>query len=77
MGTTMVAASFPGIGSSIANIGDSRAYLIGKDSIKQLTEDQTYVHFLVETGKDHARAGLDPPRAHVFMNASGSILPFP
>ena len=55
----------------IANIGDSRAYLINKDKIKQLTEDQTYVHFLVETGKITSEQALTHPERHVLMNALG------
>jgi protein phosphatase len=60
----------------IANIGDSRAYLIGKDSIQAIDEDQTYVHFLVETGKITPEQALTHPERHVLMNASASILPF-
>jgi protein phosphatase len=51
MGSTVCGFMFDGTQLGLANIGDSRAYLINKDKIKQLTEDQTYVHFLVETGK--------------------------
>jgi len=71
MGTTMVAALISGDRLMIANIGDSRAYLINKDKIKQLTEDQTYVHFLVETGKITSEQALTHPERHVLMNALG------
>jgi protein phosphatase len=71
MGTTMVAALISGDRLTIANIGDSRAYLIAKDSIKQLSEDQTYVHFLVETGKITPEQALTHPERHVLMNALG------
>jgi PPM family protein phosphatase len=71
MGTTMVAALISGERLLIANIGDSRAYLLKSGSIKQLTVDQTYVHFLVETGKITPEQALTHPERHVLMNALG------
>jgi len=71
MGTTMVAALISGNRLTIANIGDSRAYLITENSIKQMTEDQTYVHFLVQTGKITPEQALTHPERHVLMNALG------
>lgn len=50
MGTTLVAALLNEEGSGIiANVGDSRAYLIGND-IKRITKDHSYVQELVERG---------------------------
>jgi PPM family protein phosphatase len=71
MGTTMVAALISGDRLMVANIGDSRAYELTKDKITQLTEDQTYVHFLVETGKITSEQALTHPERHVLMNALG------
>lgn len=71
MGTTLVAALISGNRLLVANIGDSRAYMISKHSIKQLTEDQTYVHFLVTTGKITPEEALTHPERHVLMNALG------
>ncbi len=50
MGTTLVAALLDdeGIGV-VANVGDSRAYLIG-DGIIQITKDHSYVQELVDKG---------------------------
>ena len=47
MGTTIVVALQSGSGLYIAHVGDSRAYLIRGDLIKQLTEDHSYVAELV------------------------------
>lgn len=71
MGTTLVAALISNHCLTIANIGDSRAYMITPNSIKQLTEDQTYVHFLVQTGKISEEQALTHPERHVLMNALG------
>ncbi len=50
MGTTLVAALLDGEGRGlIANIGDSRAYLIG-NNITRITKDHSYVQELVEKG---------------------------
>ncbi len=50
MGTTLVAALLDekGIGV-VANVGDSRAYLIGND-IRRITKDHSYVQELVDKG---------------------------
>lgn len=71
MGTTLVCALISGNSLLTANIGDSRAYEITKDAIVQLTEDQTYVHFLVQTGKITPTEALTHPDRHVLMNALG------
>lgn len=50
MGTTLVAALLNDGGKGIvANVGDSRAYLIGND-IKRITRDHSYVQELVDKG---------------------------
>lgn len=50
MGTTLVAALLNDKGKGvIANIGDSRAYLIGEE-IKRITKDHSYVQELVDRG---------------------------
>ena len=54
MGTTLVAAVILGRRVYMANVGDSRAYLINKAGIIQITED----HSLVE---EQVRAGLLTP----------------
>lgn len=51
MGTTCVAAVVRKDIAFIASIGDSRAYLIDKKGITQITNDHTYVEMLYEQGK--------------------------
>jgi serine/threonine protein phosphatase PrpC len=71
MGTTMVAALISGNRLLIANIGDSRAYMLVKGKLTQMTEDQTYVQYLLNTGKITPEQALSHPERHVLMNALG------
>jgi serine/threonine protein phosphatase PrpC len=50
MGTTIVVALQSDSELYIAHVGDSRAYLIRDDMIRQLTEDHSYVAELVRAG---------------------------
>ena len=51
MGTTLVAMLVSGNRGFIAHVGDSRAYLLRKDQIHQLTEDHSLVNELIRRGK--------------------------
>ncbi len=57
MGTTIVAASCMGHYVQIANVGDSRLYVVG-DTINQITQDHSWVEEMVRVGaldKEDAR----------------------
>jgi serine/threonine protein phosphatase PrpC len=59
MGTTLVAALVIGNKVHIANVGDSRAYVIANDEVRQITTDHSLVERLIATGQiqpDEARA---------------------
>lgn len=56
MGTTLVAAVIQDNMLSVANVGDSRLYVIG-ESIRQITRDHSLVQEMVRLG------GLDPEKA--------------
>ena len=72
MGTTMVCALISGSRLITACIGDSRCYLLEKkNQLTQLTEDQTYVHFLVRAGKITQEEARSHPDRHILMNALG------
>lgn len=72
MGTTLVAALISDNRLITACIGDSRCYMLReKNHIEQLTEDQTYVHYLVSTGKITEEDAMSHPDRHVLMNALG------
>ncbi len=50
MGTTCVAAFVTKSKVYISSVGDSRAYIMGKDGLKQITNDHTYARMLFERG---------------------------
>lgn len=51
MGTTVVVAVIEGRYLYVANVGDSRLYLIHGDSIRQITRDHSYVEEMVAIGQ--------------------------
>jgi protein phosphatase len=51
MGTTMVASLTIGEHTQIANVGDSRAYIVNHDGIRQPTVDHTWEALELERGK--------------------------
>ena len=51
MGTTVVAALVVNKKIYVVSVGDSRAYLLNKDGIKQITTDHTYVEMLYRNGE--------------------------
>ena len=60
MGTTLVATLIRGKKATVVNVGDSRAYLINKDGIRQVTTDHSLVQMMVERGE------LTPERARTY-----------
>lgn len=71
MGCTLVAVLISGERMMIANIGDSRAYMLKDGELKQLTTDQTYVEYLLKTGKITEEGAKTHPDRHVLTNALG------
>ncbi|RGY99427.1 Stp1/IreP family PP2C-type Ser/Thr phosphatase [Clostridium sp. AM58-1XD] len=51
MGTTLVAASIEGSNLNVANVGDSRMYLIRDGRANQITRDHSYVEEMVLLGR--------------------------
>lgn len=64
MGTTMTAAVIEGQTLSIAQVGDSRAYLLHNGKIQQITRDHSLMSDLIEQGQ------LTPAEARVHPNRS-------
>ncbi len=72
MGTTAVALLFSGAEVALANVGDSRAYLIREGAIQQLTVDHTLVQQLVEKGEISSEEALGHPDAHILTRCLGA-----
>ena len=71
MGTTLVVATIYDNDMYVANIGDSRLYVIGKE-IRQITEDHSLVQAMVKTGeldRDEAKAH---PNKNIITRALGT-----
>jgi|BioPla2DNA2_1021312.scaffolds.fasta_scaffold09849_3 serine/threonine protein phosphatase PrpC len=72
MGTTLVAALIRCNKMVICNIGDSRALMLKDDELIQLTQDHTYVEYLVRTEQISKEEALKHPLRHVIINALGN-----
>lgn len=72
MGTTVVCALYTGKTLTVAHIGDSRCYLLHKDSFTQLTEDHSLVNELVRTGGISKEDAEHHPRKNVLTKALGT-----
>ena len=51
MGTTLVAAVIQNKTVTVINVGDSRAYCVSRDGIRQLTVDHSLVQMMVQRGE--------------------------
>ncbi len=72
MGTTLVMAVVAGHDVHVVNVGDSRAYLIGPDSIRQVTHDHSYVQMLVDAGTITPEQALKHPYRNVLTQSVGT-----
>lgn len=71
MGTTMVAALLAGGRIYIANVGDSRAYLIDRDGAMQITRDHSFVQYLVDIGKLTPEEARKSSKKNIITRAVG------
>ena len=74
MGTTMVAATVVGGYAYVANVGDSRLYLIHDGSIRQITRDHSYVEEMVAMGMMQ-RGSADYNRKKNIITRAAGIRP--
>lgn len=71
MGTTIVAAVIDGQQLYVANVGDSRLYVIG-NTIKQITKDHSLVNEMVRMGEiDESEARMHPDK-NIITRAIGA-----
>jgi len=70
--TTMVAAIVTEDSAVIANVGDSRAYLMRNGTVRQITEDHSLVASLVASGAISEAEALRHPHRNVILHCLGS-----
>jgi PPM family protein phosphatase len=74
MGTTCVAAVLRGTTAYIANVGDSRAYLVRKGHVRQISQDHSWVAEQVRMGQ----MTVEEAQLHSMRNIiTRSLGPFP
>jgi protein phosphatase len=72
MGATATLAGILGNRVFVAQIGDSRAYLIRRDEIQLITKDQSFVNQLLEAGKITEEEAEIHPRRNIILQALGN-----
>ena len=72
MGTTLVAALVMDGVCRVINIGDSRAYLVNEEGIRQITRDHSLVEDLVERGEITREQARFHPQKHLITRALGA-----
>jgi PPM family protein phosphatase len=71
MGATLTAAYVCETDLYIAEVGDSRGYLLRNGTITQITKDQSFVQFLVDTGKVSPEEAKHSQFKNVILQAMG------
>ena len=71
MGTTLVAAVLRGNRAELLNVGDSRAYLVGRRHLQQITSDHSYVADLVASGRISPQQAAHHPNRNLITRAIG------
>jgi len=71
MGATLTAVMLRGGEAYIAEVGDSRAYLLRGDRLRMITRDQSLVQFLVDQGMMSAEEARNAPEKNVILQAVG------
>lgn len=71
MGTTVVFTIIRGGFAQIVHAGDSRAYLVSKKGIQQLTTDHSIVQELLESGKISEQQARNHPHKNIITSALG------
>ena len=71
MGTTLVAALISGDYATIVNVGDSRAYSITSDDVRQLTTDHSLVQMMIARGELTPEKARNYPGKNLITRAIG------
>jgi len=71
LGTTVVLAFVHHGSIYVANVGDSRAYLISDSKIEQITKDHSLLQELISEGKITKEEAKNSPNKHIITRALG------
>ena len=72
MGTTLVAALIHRKFATIINVGDSRAYSVREDGVRQLTQDHSLVQMMVARGEITPEQARNYPGKNLITRAIGT-----
>ncbi len=73
MGTTVVAATVWGSRLQVANVGDSRLYIIRQKQIRQITRDHSLVEEMVRMGGIDRQSARKHPDKNIITRAVGAL----
>jgi protein phosphatase len=69
MSTTVTAVALGDDGCVVANLGDSRTYLLRDGTLAQLTHDDSWVQLMIDSGELTPEAARDHPRRSLVLAA--------
>lgn len=69
MSTTLTAVALGDDGYVIANVGDSRTYLLRDDELTLLTRDDSFVQLMIDSGELTVAEALSHPRRSLVLEA--------
>lgn len=72
MGTTLVALLIQGKKATVVNVGDSRAYHVNQDGIRQLTVDHSLVQMMIARGELSPEKAKSYPGKNLITRAIGT-----
>ena len=72
MGTTLVAVLIHGKYATVVNVGDSRAYSVKSDGVRQLTTDHSLVQMMINRGELTAEQARSYPGKNLITRAIGT-----
>ncbi len=72
MGTTLTAVYTDGRRVALAQVGDSRAYLLRGGELRQLTTDHTLVQAMVDAGRLTAEQARTSPHRNIVVRSLGA-----
>lgn len=71
MATTLTAAVVCRHRAILAHVGDSRAYVLRGERIRQITRDQSFVESLIEAGAIREEEAAQSPYRNIILQAIG------